>query len=87
MHSVCCRCHTGCRRVVATGLPLLCEDVARAGSTASYSAVPAGTNADWCLGMAALQAELPDILLDREVNGRRELDLWYSHLDWWVRFR
>jgi hypothetical protein len=37
--------------------------------------------------MAALQVELPDILLDREVNGRREPDLRYSHLDWWVRFR
>jgi hypothetical protein len=37
--SVCCRCHTGCRRVVATGLPLLCEDVVHGGSTASYSAV------------------------------------------------
>jgi hypothetical protein len=35
--------------------------------------------------MAALQAELPDILLDREVN--REPDLRYSHLDWWARFR
>ena len=43
--------------------------------------------ADWCWGMAALQVELPDILLDREVNGRREPDLRYSHLDWWVRFR
>lgn len=48
---------------------------------------PAGTNADWCWGIAALQAELPDILVDREVNGRWEPDLRYSHLDWWVRFR
>jgi hypothetical protein len=32
--------------------------------------VAAGTNSDWYWGMAALQTELPDILLDREVNGR-----------------